>query len=124
MKVVCTSLLLSIAVFGLAAQPRAAEQTNFKIIDRIKVPDGPFDYVNYDPGSGRIYMARADNTTVIDPKTNKVSEFKSAVRGHMALPIPGTTVILLPQRQGTIRMVDTATDAVVADFVAGKNPDG
>jgi DNA-binding beta-propeller fold protein YncE len=124
MKTLRTSLVLSIALLGLTAQPRAAEQTNFKIVDRIKVPDGPFDYVNYDPSSGRIYMARADATTVIDPKTGKVSELKSAVRGHMALPIPGSSIILLPQRQGTIRMVDTATDKVVADFVAGKNPDG
>jgi DNA-binding beta-propeller fold protein YncE len=118
------SLFLSVALIAFAAQPRAAEQTNYKIVDRIKVPDGAFDYANYDPGTGRIYMARADFTTVIDPKTGKVSELKSASRGHMALPLPGTTQLLLPQRAGTIRMVDAATDTVVADFVAGKNPDG
>jgi hypothetical protein len=61
------------------------------------VPDGPFDYANYDPRTGNIYMARADSTTVIDPKTGKVSELKNAVRGHMALPLPGTSLFLLPQ---------------------------
>jgi YVTN family beta-propeller protein len=118
------SLALSVAAFAFVSQPKAAEQTNYKIIDRIKVPDGAFDYATYEPSSGRIYMPRADNTTVIDPKTGKVSEFKSASRGHIALPLPGSTLIVLTQRQGTIRIVDTATDKVVADFVAGKNPDG
>jgi YVTN family beta-propeller protein len=118
------SLALSVAVFAFASQPRAAEQTNYKIVDRIKVPDGAFDYATYEPTSGRIYMARADNTTVIDPKTGKVSELKSASRGHIALPLPGSTLIVLTQRAGTIRIVDTATDMVVADFLAGKNPDG
>jgi YVTN family beta-propeller protein len=42
----------------------------------------------------------------------------------MALPIPGSTEILLPQRQGTIRIVDTKTDKVVAEIPGGKNPDG
>jgi hypothetical protein len=115
---------LSIAGLLMMSQPQAAEQINYKVIDRIKVPDGAFDYANYDPRTGNIYMARQDVTTVIDPKTGKVSELKSAVRGHMALPIPGTSFILLPQRQGTIRMVDVDKDAVVADLLADKNPDG
>jgi len=126
MAVLRTGLAVTLGIAGLlvASQPQAAEQMNYKVIDRIKVPDGAFDYANYDPRTGNIYMARQDATTVIDPKTGKVSELKSAVRGHMALPLPGTSFILLPQRQGTIRIVDTANDSVVADFLAGKNPDG
>jgi len=126
MTVLRTGLVVSLGIAGflMTSQPHAAEQVNYKIVDRIKVPDGPFDYVNYDPRTGNIYMARQDSTTVIDPKSGKVSELKSAVRGHMALPLPGTSFVLLPQRQGTIRIVDTDKDAVVADFIAGKNPDG
>ena len=82
------------------SQPQAAEQTTYKVVDRIKVPDGAFDYATYEPASGVIYFPRADNTTVLDPKTGKVSELKNAVRGHIALPLPGTTLIILTQRQG------------------------
>ena len=124
MNTLRVSLLLSAALFAFAAPTRAADTPSYKIVERIKVPDGGFDYANYDPATGRIYMARTDFTTVIDPKTSKVSQLKSAVRGHMALPIPGTSLILLPQRQGTIRIVDGATDMVVADILAGMNPDG
>jgi hypothetical protein len=121
MKVIpIASLVFSVALAtsALAATPA------YKIIDRIKVPDGGFDYVNFDPATGRILMARTDFTTVIDVKTGKVSQLTSAAAGHMALPIPGTTLLLLPQRKGTIRIVDSATDKVVTELPGGKNPDG
>jgi DNA-binding beta-propeller fold protein YncE len=103
-----------------------------KILERIKVGDGGFDYATFDPATNRVYMARTAYTTVIDVKTNKVSQLVSAAPGHMALPIPGTSLVLLPQRkgsidngnQGTIRIVDTASDAVLADLPGGTNPDG
>jgi len=65
-------------------------------------------------------MARTDFTTVIDIKTGKVSQLNSAAAGHMAMPLPGTTLLLLPQRKGTIRIVDAATDKVVTELPAGK----
>jgi DNA-binding beta-propeller fold protein YncE len=112
------------AAFVASAQPsRAAETPSYKVIQRIKVPDGGFDYANYDASTGRVYMARGDVTTVIDPKTGAVSELKAS-GGHMALPIPGTTLIVLPQRQGGVRIADVKTDKVLATVPAGNNPDG
>ena len=116
------SLLLSMLAFTSLAHAAAAP--NYKIVDRIKVPDGGFDYANFDQATGRVLMARTDFTTVIDVKTGNVSQLKSAAAGHMALPIPGTTLLVLPQRKGTIRIVDKATDGVLADLPGGKNPDG
>jgi DNA-binding beta-propeller fold protein YncE len=113
---VILSVALSAAAF--AAAP------SYKIVDRIKVPDGGFDYATYDPAKGRVLMARTDFTTAIDVKTGKVSQIGSAAAGHMAMPVPGTTLLLLPQRKGTIRIVDDATDMVVAELPGGKNPDG
>jgi len=95
-------LLLSAAL----TVPAFAAEPAYKIVDRIKVPDGGFDYATFDAAKGRILMARTDFTTVIDTKTGKLSQLMSAARGHMALPIPGTTLLLLPQRQGTIRIAD------------------
>jgi len=113
-------LVLSVAL----TTPAFAAEPAYKIVDRIKVPDGGFDYATYDPATGHILMARPDFTTVIDTKTGKLSQLSSAARGHMALPIPGTTLIVLPQRQGTIRIADAAADKVLADLPGGKNPDG
>jgi YVTN family beta-propeller protein len=69
-------------------------------------------------------MARTDFTTAIDVKTGKVSQLNSAALGHMALPVPGTTLVVLPQRRGTVRIIDAALDQVLVDIPAGQNPDG
>jgi len=113
-------LLLSAAL----TVPAFAAEPAYKIVDRIKVPDGGFDYATFDAARSRILMARGDFTTVIDTKTGKLSQLSSGALGHMALPIPGTTLIVLPQRRGTIRIVDTATDMVLGELPGGKNPDG
>jgi hypothetical protein len=115
------SLILSVAFSTLAL---AAAAPNYKIVDRIKVQDGGFDYATFDAATGRVYMARLDLTTVLDTKTGKVSELKSAVKGHIALPIPGTSLLLVTQRGGGLLLVDGTTDKVAAEFKGGKNPDG
>jgi hypothetical protein len=38
---------------ALAGQARAAEPPNYRIIERIKVPDGGFDYATYDAATGK-----------------------------------------------------------------------
>ena len=124
MKVIRAMLALSVAAFAFMSLAHAAGVPNYRIMDRIKVPDGGFDYATFDAATGRIYMARTDFTTVIDVKTNAVSQLKSGVRGHIFLPIPGTGLAALTQRTGTVRLVDIAKDMVVADIPAGKNPDG
>src|ERR1700687_333909 len=116
--------LLGLVLCATLTTPALAAEPAYKIVDRIKVPDGGFDYATFDAARGRILMARTDFTTVIDTKTGKLSQLNSAASGHMALPIPGTTLILLPQRRGTIRIVDGATDMMLGEVPGGKNPDG
>jgi DNA-binding beta-propeller fold protein YncE len=118
------TMLLSAGFLAFASLAHAATAPNYRIVDRIKVPDGGFDYATFDASTNRIYMPRTDFTTVIDVKTNAISQIKSASRGHIFLPIPGTGLAALTQRTGTVRLVDIAKDAPVADIPAGKNPDG
>ena len=115
---------LCAGVLSIALSASAANAVDYKIVDRIKVPDGGFDYATFDPATGRVYMARPDSTTVIDVRTGKVSALKSATGAHIAMPLPGSSLLVLTQRAGTVRLVDAATDRVVADLPAGKNPDG
>jgi YVTN family beta-propeller protein len=124
MKIIRVALVLSAALLATVQFAYAAAAPNYKIVDRIKVPDGGFDYANFDPATNRVYMPRTDITTVIDVNTKQVTQFKNAARGHIFLPIPGTTLAVLTQRTGTVRIYDIAKDSVVADIPAGKNPDG
>jgi DNA-binding beta-propeller fold protein YncE len=80
----------TLSLFGLVLSaaltvPALAAEPAYKIVDRIKVPDGGFDYATFDAARGRILMARTDFTTVIDTKTGKVSQLASGALGHMAL---------------------------------------
>src|SRR5438105_2479461 len=115
-----TALLLSVA-FATAA---IAAAPSYKIVDRIKVQDGGFDYATYDPDTGQILIARPNLTTTIDGKTGKVGEIKSARAGHGAFPVPGTGLVVVPQRAGNILLVDVKTDKLVATLKGTKNPDG
>ena len=115
-----TALLLSVA-FASAA---LAAAPSYKIVDRIKVQDGGFDYATYDPDTGQILIARPNLTTTIDGKTGKVGEIKSARAGHGAFPVPGTGLVVVPQRAGNILLVDVKTDKLVATLKGTKNPDG
>src|SRR6266566_1933231 len=117
-------LLGLVLTVALLTTPAFAADPNDRIVDRIKLPDGGFDYLTFDSAAGRVLIARTDFTTAIDTKTGKLSQLASAAHGHMAIAIPGTTLLVLPQGAGKVRVADAATDMVLADIPAGMNPDG
>ena len=122
MKALRVALALSVAALAFAAEARAAEPTNYRIVERIKVPDGGFDYATFDAATGHVYMPRGAYTTVIDVKTGKASQLASGVSNHMALPVPGTNLIVFTHSKGLIRIADKATDKVLAEFQGEKIP--
>lgn len=61
-----TELLAGAMLCTLLAGAAFAADANYKIVQRIKVPDGGFDYATFDSATGRVLMARTDFTTVID----------------------------------------------------------
>jgi|ERR1017187_7273941 hypothetical protein len=88
----------SVTLSMLLAVPVWAAAPAYRIIDRIKIGDGRFDYAVFDDSTNRVYMSRSFTTTVIDVKTNKVSQLDSAANGHMTLPIPGTSLVSVAKR--------------------------
>jgi DNA-binding beta-propeller fold protein YncE len=121
MKNIRSTLFVSLAI-AFGSQPCAAQALNYKIVDRIKVPDGAFDYATFDAATNRVYMPRGMYTTVIDVKTGAVSQLANGAGDHIALSVPGTNLLVLTQRQGVIRILDKTTDEVLADLPGGKNP--
>jgi len=120
-KSVCVALLAGLGASFVAA-PGRAETPAYHIAARIKVPDGAFDYATFDAATGRAYMPRGSFTTVLDVKTNAVSRLENGASDHIALPVPGTSLLVLTQRAGTIRILDASSDKVLADLPGGKNP--
>lgn len=118
------TLLAGIAFSCVLAAAAWAAAPSYHVVDKIKVGDGGFDYAVFDTAKNRVLMARTNYTTAIDAKTGVVSELKSASAGHMAMPIPGTSLLLLPRGRGSIAIVDEATGQQLADLPGGMNPDG
>lgn len=115
LPLVCALLLTS---FGAIAA-----DANYRVAERIKVPDGGFDYATFDPATGRVLMTRTDFTTAVDAKTGRVTQLNAGA-GHMAVPVAGSSLLVIPQRPNNVRIIDEATDKLVADVPAPGAPDG
>jgi hypothetical protein len=122
MRALMMSALTGVAL-ACVTPGQAAEQSSYRILERIKVPDGGFDYATFDTATGRVYMPRGTFTTVIDAKTGAVSQFANGEANHIALPVPGTNLLVLTQGgKGIIRILDKTSDKALGDLPAGKNP--
>jgi DNA-binding beta-propeller fold protein YncE len=118
-----TTLAALTFTIAVAVPAVAAE---YKVSNRIKLPDGGWDYIVSDPEHDRIIRTRTDGADLIDVKTGKVSTLKNNGNGHMIVPVPGTNLGVIPLRQPAmmVRIMDVAADKVVADVPGGDAPDG
>ena len=118
-----TTLAALVLTVATAVPAVAAE---YKVVDRIKLPDGGWDYIVSDAEHGRIIRTRTDGADLIDVKTGKVTTLKNNGNGHMIVPVPGTALGVIPLRmpEKTIRIMDTMADKIVADVPGGEAPDG
>src|SRR3978361_763397 len=126
MTIMTRKLVAALGLTAALAAPALAADPSYKLVDRIKMADGGWDYIVPDQDHGRFYRTRIDGTAdVIDVKTGKVSQLTSAGNSHMVVVVPGTTFGVLPMRvpAKTIRIIDIATDKVVADLPGGEAPD-
>jgi len=126
------SLLLSarpVSAFAALRTARRRYDPAYKIVDRIKVPDGGFDLrPNYDPRNGQnLYGRRQPDFTNghrIRKNRSRCRSLKSGrARDTWRYPIPGTSMILLPPapREQSVSLTG-AKDAVGGGlFLAGKN---
>jgi hypothetical protein len=112
-----------VAAMTLAVSAHAAD---YKILDRLTMPDGYWDYGTSDLAKGLIYWVRSDHTDVIDTKTNTLSSLKNSGTGHMAVVVEGTSLVVIPLRTPPkmSAIVDTATDRMLAQVPTGEFPDG
>ncbi|WP_425230661.1 YncE family protein [Sphingomonas sp.] len=115
-------LLIVLAAF----LPGAAPAPSHAVASSIPGPDGAgWDYARFDPATRRLYVAHGDAVTVIDLAHGGASSSIGAVsRAHAALPIPGTSTLLVTSgRDGTVRLLDTRDGHETARLTVGENPD-
>ncbi len=93
-----------------------------------KIPlggEGGWDYLTFDPGSGRLFIAHATHVIVLDPASGKVvGEIPDTpgVHGIALAPELGKGFIS-NGRAGTVTIFDLKTLSTMGHVTAGQNPD-
>lgn len=119
------TIALSLAtVLATAAAPIASP--SYRVAGRIAGPDGAgWDYAQVDPAAHKLYIARGGSVTVIDlARGDSATSIGTIERGHAALPIPGTTTLLVTSgHDNTVRLLDAQNGREIARLPIGQNPD-
>ena len=117
-------LLTAAVVSSLAVSAHAAPPA-YSVTGKIAGPDGGWDLLGVDPASHRLYVARSGGVLAVDLASGAVTpDLVKSVRGHAALPIPGTSMVISTSGgEGKAYLFDGTTGAVSAALTVGKNPD-
>jgi DNA-binding beta-propeller fold protein YncE len=96
------------------------------VVGRIPVDDGPWDFASVDAAASRLYVARADNVTVVDLDARKaLPSIGSIVRGHAVVRIPDTSTLMITSgRDNSVRFVDVGNGREIGRVAVGNGPDG
>src|SRR5947208_1088992 len=106
----------------LAAPAIAAD---YKIVDKLKMPDGGWDYATSDFKKDVIYWVRNDHTDVIDAKTKKVTaKHKMAgCENASGLAYAAASKLLIASCGNGVAKVLTVEGKEVASIPIGSGPD-
>lgn len=125
MRHVSFAALAAVAMGTVLALPSYAASPDFKVVQKVKMPAGDFDYGSVDPSKGMVYWSRDGEITQLNVKTGKVAKLVGAPNGHVAVPVPGTD--LLVESHGVpngsddgIAVIDIKQNKIVSDVAAGR----
>ncbi|MDB5476656.1 MAG: hypothetical protein JWP49_2167 [Phenylobacterium sp.] len=120
MKLAC-----ALAALTLAATAASAAPGGYRILDRIKGPDGGWDFVRVEPAHDRLWMTRGTSVMAVDLASGKVTAgLAPGERLHDVLPVNGGKELLITLgNANTAIFVDAQTGATLASVPTGKNPD-
>lgn len=101
-----------------------AAVTGYHVETTIPGPDGGWDLASIDPSRRQLFVARGDSVTVADLAANRSRQFATAQRGHAALVIPGSNLLLVTNGGAdSATLFDRTSGVLVATLPTGKKPD-
>jgi len=120
-------LTLAIIAAALTASAAMAQTAPaYSLTDRIKGPDGGFDYASFDPVHRRVYVSRADGVLALDVDSGAVTpHLIDAQKTHESLPLDGGSKLLVTDSgSNSAHLVDALTGRLLAEIPTGQKPDG
>jgi YVTN family beta-propeller protein len=120
-------LMLAVVAAGLTASAATAQAAPaYSLTERIKGPDGGFDYASFDPVHRRVYVSRTGGVLALDVDSGVVTaHLTDAQKTHESLPLDGGNRLLITDSgSNTAHLVDALTGKPLAEIPTGTKPDG
>jgi YVTN family beta-propeller protein len=119
-------------VAGRAAGVVTVVETNSnKVVATIPIPDGPPQYLAFDPDGKRLYVSvfndpdrSINEVAILDTTTNTVkAKIKVGTRPYALAVTPDGRQLYVPNHgDGTVSVIDTATEQLVTTITVKPNP--
>lgn len=106
----------------LAAPVAPPAAGRYAVHDTIRGPDGSFDYLSVDRGSGRVYVGRDFGVQVLSGGRLTTLLRRKGVAS--VLPIGRRLMLSTNGDENSATLFDRFTGHVIADMTTGKEPDG
>jgi len=118
----CCALVWGLSAAGALAADAAP--TSLKILDRIAIPDGAWDYASVDAGARRLYLARGDGVMVLDLDTGTVTpKLVPGARVHAVVPLTRGRILSTNGDSNTATIAEADTGKILAEIATGTKPD-
>src|SRR5262245_11935026 len=115
---------LAVLTLAMAAPTSAADSPRYSQTASIPGPDGFWDIASWDPAAHVVLIAHSNDVLVVDPAAGTARAIGAVVRGHSALPIPGTGEVLATSGgDNSVRILDRISGNELARIPVGANPD-
>lgn len=97
----------------------------WKVVDRLKAPEGGYDYASIDADARQLFIGREYGVMAVDLKTNAVRTLIERDDVAAVLLIPGTDLMLTTNNGAdTATLLNRKTGVAHTDIKTGKGPDG
>lgn len=120
----CAAASALLAFTPLAAQ--AAEGGKLQVVERIKGPDGGWDYASYDAARRRIYVTHGAEVLAVDLRTGELNDhFAPGDRLHEVVVVPGHDLLVTTNSgDSTARILRASDGALLKSLSVAADPDG
>jgi DNA-binding beta-propeller fold protein YncE len=117
--------LTAVTPWAALAAPAAASPPAMTVSSQWSGPDGGWDYVTFDAGRDRVYVARTYGVLAIDLASGKVTDhFADGARTHAVVVVPDSDLLLVTNgADNTARIISASDGSLKASVATGKGPD-
>ncbi|MDR3512785.1 MAG: hypothetical protein P4L73_14205 [Caulobacteraceae bacterium] len=124
-RIVSALAASAVAVSALAAAAGVQAAPSYGLAERIKAPDGGYDYASFDPVRRRLYVSRAGGVTAVDVDSGVVTgHLTDAQKAHESLPLnDGGALLVTDSGSNTAHLVDALSGKPLAEIPTGQKPD-